>query len=144
MPTSQATALREPPRTVPPWLALAAGVLPLIGFVVFLLVPYYVNDLDRLPLSEVASGLHDPKDLWPRNEPGLARFFDLGGMLTVMFGAVIAALGVFASLHGLVAEWRTSGAARKTLWIVGATSAAAMLGLGLSPVGGALYAWWLD
>jgi hypothetical protein len=59
----------ERPRTVPPWVALAAGVLPLAGFVLFLLVPYSVNDLHRLPLAEVASGLHDPKGLWPRRRP---------------------------------------------------------------------------
>lgn len=45
---------------------LATPVLATLTlYCVGVLLPYYVNDLHRLPLAEVAGGAHDPKDLWP-------------------------------------------------------------------------------
>ena len=49
-------------RAWPP-LALALGCAAAYG--VFLALPFYANHLNRYPAAEVASGLHDPKDLWP-------------------------------------------------------------------------------
>lgn len=141
---SSTAVAQEAPRTAPLWLALTAGVLPLIGFVVFLLLPYYANDLDRLSLTEVASGLHDPKDLWPRNAAGLGWVFDAGGALTVFFGAMLAVAGLAMSLHGLAVERHVARPTRTLLWVAAAGSAALMLGLGISPLGRALYVWWMD
>jgi hypothetical protein len=45
-------------------LVLVAAV-PLAAYGSGVLLPYYVNDLDALPLDDVAGGAYDPKDLWP-------------------------------------------------------------------------------
>ena len=42
---------------------LMVALLATYGFGV--LLPYFVNGLHHLPLVEVASGAHDPKDMWP-------------------------------------------------------------------------------
>ena len=52
---------------------LVVGALVAVTAAVFvgtIVVPYYVNNLDALPLVEVASGAHDPKDLWPQGAAG--------------------------------------------------------------------------
>ena len=50
-----------------PWTAVVAVYLAVAAalYGVGMLLPYVVNDLHRLPLAEVASGAHDPKELWP-------------------------------------------------------------------------------
>ena len=45
-------------------LVLVAAV-PLAAYGGGVLLPYYANDLDALPLDEVAGGAYDPEDLWP-------------------------------------------------------------------------------
>ena len=47
------------------------------------LIPYYVNDLDALPLAEVAGGGHDPKDLWPQGTVG--GLVQLAGYLSLVW-----------------------------------------------------------
>ena len=67
-------------------------------------MPYYVNGLHHLPLSEVASGLHDPKDLWPQGTIGgpvqAAGYLSLGvaPLLLVFVGPISAAMAVRAVL----------------------------------------------
>ena len=54
-------------------LLLAAAVLAtLVLYVVGVLLPDFVTGLHHLPPSDVASGAHDPQDLWPRNAWGAA------------------------------------------------------------------------
>jgi hypothetical protein len=48
-----------------PLILLGVVVGIVLAFVAGVVLPYYVNDLDRLPLAEVAGGRHDPKELWP-------------------------------------------------------------------------------
>lgn len=58
---------------------LAVGVLVTAAtaataiFAVTIVLPYYVNDLDVLPLAEVAGGAHDPKELWPQGAGSSSR-----------------------------------------------------------------------
>jgi hypothetical protein len=45
-------------------LALTAVVGISVAYIAGIVVPYFVNDLHHLPLTEVRGGVHDPKDLW--------------------------------------------------------------------------------
>lgn len=77
---------------------LAVGVLVTAAaaiLAVTIVLPYYVNDLDALPLAEVAGGAHDPKDLWPHGAAGgwvqLAAFLAIGlTPLTALVGAALS------------------------------------------------------
>ena len=117
----------------------AALVSALAMYVVGVLLPYYVNDLHRLPLAELTSGAHDPKDLWPGNAwgglPQVAGFFSLA-LLPL---AALVALGVGGlSLVGL---WRRREPQRVpkslVLLVVMATPVAALSFMS-SPTGEAL------
>jgi hypothetical protein len=128
------------PRAWPP-LALALGGAA--AYAVFLVLPYFVNGLYRLPLDEVASGAHDPKDLWPNNT-WLAFVFGLGqlGLLTcgpfVAMGAPVWAMFLLwrdRSRHGM--------RARVTLLLAVPVGFGSLAWLG-TPFGSALIAWWLD
>lgn len=125
---------------------LAVAVLSAVAmYVAGVLLPYYVNDLHLLPLAEVTSGAHDPKDLWPRTAwgglPQLAGYFSLA-LLPI---AALVALGVGGvSLVGL---WRRREPQRMpkslVLLVVMATSVVA-LSFMFSPTGQALVVWRLD
>lgn len=125
---------------------LTAAVLAAIAmYGVGVLLPYYVNDLDRLPLAEVASGAHDPKDLWPRNAFGglaqLAGFFSLV-VLPFMTFVCVGVGGLW-----LVGLWRHRQAQRVpkslVLLVVMAASVAALAFM-FSATGEALTTWRLD
>lgn len=139
------STVAQPSRTVAPWLALTLSALPLVGFLVFLVVPYVVNDLDRFTLAEVASGAHDPIYSWPYADGGpLATVFGIGAALTLFFGALVSVLGGMLSLHGLATEWGLPGRARRTVWVTGLLAMVAFLAAGLSPFGIALWAQAMD
>ena len=124
-------------RTVTLLAALAA--LSLAPYLAGVLVPYYVNDLDALPLAEVASGRHDPKDLWPHGTVGgLAQ---LAGFSSL----VLTPLGLLATLAGCVHGLLPRAARRTPVVTAGLVLVTlvclAGLGLVLSPLGGALATW---
>ncbi|MGY1607248.1 MULTISPECIES: hypothetical protein [unclassified Geodermatophilus] len=50
------------------WLA-ALAIASVAAYATLVVLPYFVNDLDRFPLAEVGGGYHDPKDLWPTTVP---------------------------------------------------------------------------
>jgi hypothetical protein len=85
------------------WLTAVAllGALPYLAGV---LLPYFVNGLHHLPLEEVASGRHDPKDLWPQGFVGglaqLAGFLSLA--LTPLALGFIGLASAAAGIAGLV------------------------------------------
>lgn len=70
-------------------LVLAAVLLAAVtSYGVGVLLPYFGNGLHRLPLAEVASGAHDPKDLWPRHAwSGLVQ---LAGLCSLMLVPLVA------------------------------------------------------
>ena len=129
------------------WIAglVAAVLVVLVLYGVGVLLPYFVNGLHRLPLEEVASGAHDPKDLWPQNAWAVP--VTLAGLAAVAFGLLVAltAIGVGTAL--LAALWRRPGPGRLpkslTLLVVVAGSVAAAL-FQVSETGAALQSWRLD
>ena len=119
------------------WLAVAA-VLVVAPYLAGVVLPYFVNDLHQLPLSEVASGRHDPKDLWPQGFVG--GLIQLGGYLSIgatPVGLIFVGAGSGAlAVRGLLRGRRSSLAAVLCLallclacavglaWFLGPTSAA--------------------
>lgn len=142
--------LTRPRRT---WrsVALLGGwtVLAALPFVVGIVVPYYGNGLDGLPLAALTSGAHDPKDLpWPTGF--------LGGVVHGAAGLALAftplALIGMAAISGTAAvqEWLTLPAERRARRTVAAgIVAVSLLGVGLlsllaTPTASALLTWRLD
>jgi hypothetical protein len=135
------TTTAAPPKTDRGWRLVgfltAMAVLITVPYLIGVLLPYYVNGLHELPLAEVASGRHDPKDLWPQGFVGglvqLGGFFGLA--LTpiglVFVGGTSAALGIAGLVTGELR--RTAAAALIVLtvacalglaWFLGDTAAA--------------------
>ncbi len=127
--------------------ALAATVgLGVVSYGVGVLMPYYVNDLDRFPLAEVAGGAHDPKDLWPQGPA--AGLVQIAGLLAALLLPLLLGVSALASagvlLYGLIAE-RPHVTRREVLTLLGvlAVSAAGVVYFA-SPMGTALTSWRLD
>ena len=128
-------------------IAVLAGavLVALTLFGVGVLLPYYVNDLDRLPLSEVASGTYDPKDLWPQK--AWAGLVQQAGFLGIMLLPLVALTAVGVAGVWLALLWRRPGPQRVlkslALLTVVAGSVSALLLLS-SETGEALKVWRMD
>ena len=125
------------------WPPLLAALTCAAAYALFFVLPYYVNDLDRFPLEEVAMGYHDPKDLWPHAQGGWASF-RLAGMTTFLLGPAVAlatlAWAAVRTRQGIVA-----GDLRRTApALLAAALAVGTIGWLFSPFGRALMAWFLD
>jgi hypothetical protein len=125
------------------WLAaylggVLAAVLP---YAIGVLLPYFVNGLHRLPLTEVASGRYDPKLMWP-SYSGCGGLVDLAGYLSLAW-TPLALLGLAAV--GPVAAWRTRRTPATALAFAVGT-AACLVGLGwlMGPTSAALAVWRMD
>ena len=127
------------------WLPLFLVLVSGATYGLFLVVPYYVNDLGQFPLEEVASGAHDPKDLWPYQDGGaLSVIWDFGSLFTVMLGPFLV---LAAPLWAALLMWRDRRALRVREWC--ALAMAILCSLALitelaSPFHDALIHWWLD
>ena len=126
-------------------MALAATVafLAVLPYVAGVLIPYYVNDLYHLPLEEVASGRHDPKDLWPGTSGfggfvQLAGFFSVGLTPILLIVALAGAGTCLTPWHRRTSRAVTAGLAFVALGCVGA------LAFFFSPMGNALVTWRMD
>ncbi len=98
----------------------------------------------QLPLAEVASGAHDPKDLWPRVNSGPLAFLQLVGVLAVTVGQIVA-LGVLFVVPWTLWLWR--GRTPPSARVIGyGTTLLTVLVLATlwSPWGQALTRWMLD
>jgi hypothetical protein len=136
------------PRTSSGWRLVrfltAVAALVTVPYLAGVLLPYYVNGLHELPLAEVASGRHDPKDLWPQGFVG--GLIQLGGFLglaltplgLVFVGGTSAAL----SIHGLLSRGLPRAAAAAL--VVLAVACAVGLAWFLGDTSQALTTWRLD
>ncbi len=114
------------------------------GYVSGVLLPYVVNDLHHLRLSEVSSGAHDPKDLWPATEGTAGALLHAVGVFTALLGWVpllLAGLGAGMLLRAAV---RDRSRVRTLLATTTLVLVVATLATVLSPLGTALAAWKLD
>lgn len=84
-----ATEAEEAPRSSgAPWFALSLVVGGAISYVVALLLPYYVNDLDRLPLNEIP-WRGEFVEMWPHNT-AYSLPFSLAGAYAMLFAPLVA------------------------------------------------------
>ena len=122
-------------------LVLALGCTAAYG--VFLVLPYYVNNLDAFPLEDVAAGYHDPKDLWPLDTTFGGIVFGAAGLMTVLLGPAVTLGALSWALVGLwrdrAADWRFRG-----MSLVAVVVALGTLVWLVSPFGAALMKWQLD
>lgn len=91
---------QDRPRVVTRRLVTHLVAFALFGAALYgvgVLMPYYVNDLDRLPLRQVTYN-HDPKDLWPQGP--LAGLVQIAGLLSLLLTPIV--LGAAAVLSGCV------------------------------------------
>ncbi len=109
-------------------------------FVGTIVVPYYVNNLDALPLAEVASGAHDPKDLWPQGAAGAT--VQLSAFLAIALTPLTAFVG--AAMSGTLLLRRSAGARVRTGSVLVLGLSLAVLGAYFSPLGSALTIWRMD
>lgn len=124
-------------------LALAVGLVYLVGFLLTVAVPFVSNDLHTLPPGEAASGAHDPKDLWPLTTTwGPAS--QLVAVVVLMTGplAVLAAGGW--AVAALVVRRRVLDGRARAALVAAAVAATAFLALLLSPVGRTMTTWLAD
>ena len=135
-----ATALTRPPRT---WLTLALALGAAAGYALFFVLPYYVNNLDAVPLADVAGGLHDASSLWPY-DTAVGWLFGVGGLATMVFAPFVV-FGVLGWVpFQLVDRRRDLGPRGVVVLLLAAAAAAGTLAWLGSPMGGALMEWWLD
>ena len=125
-------------------VALLAGltVLAVAPYLVGLLVPYHVNDLDALPLAEVSSGAHDPMDLWPQGP--LAGPTQLAGLLAISLTPLGLLAVLIAALTGLSPRRRRRTPEVTAGLALVALTCLAALAFYFSPLGAALMSWRLD
>jgi hypothetical protein len=124
------------------WSLVAITALWVAG----VLVPYYVNDLDRLPLDELSSGAYDPKDLWPY-AGGSSFVKSLRGPLLLVTLPLLPVLGLGSAAAGAIILTRrrqSLHAAAGRLTVAALVLALVMIAVSLSPFGLALRAWALD
>ena len=127
------------------WLPLTVALLCGAAYGLFFAVPYFVNDLDQVALTDLASEGHDPTDLWPyRGGGALAIIWAVGGRLTFAAGPFVA---FGAAAWAMAVMWRDRRVLSVRGWLalgMAVTFGVAFwVGLG-SPVGEALIAWYLD
>ncbi|WP_222193353.1 hypothetical protein [Modestobacter italicus] len=139
----------DPTRTAPRpaggrAVALFAGLaaLAMAPYLAGVLVPYYVNDLDALPLAELTSGAHDPKDLWPQGP--LSGLVQLGGLLSLALTPMGLVAVLAGTLHRVASRGHLDAPAVMVGLLLVALACLAGLVLVFSPLGGALATWRLD
>ena len=128
-----------------PAIWLSAVALLALLWIAGVLVPYYVNDLDRLSADELTDGAWDPRQLWPATTGTVGQTVQAAGAFVgwpLMYVVHIAsALG---SGYVLVQEWSGSSRAERALLATLAVLSVALTGLLLSPFGISLSTWALD
>ena len=128
-----------------PTLWLSAVALLALLWLAGVLVPYYVNGLDRLSTSELTSGAWDPAQLWPADAGVLGRTVQVAGAFVGWpLMDVVHLPSMLGSAYLLKQEWSTSSRGERALLVALTTLSAALTGLLLSPFGIALSTWALD
>ncbi len=136
---------RGVPRAAKPARPLVLAIACAAALGIFLVLPYVVNDLARLPLAEVASGQHDPKDLWPYIDSGAAgSAFGLGALLTLALAPVGSAIAAGWAAVNLWRERVSRSPRRIAVSMLALAFGVATIAWLASPMGSALLVWWAD
>jgi hypothetical protein len=137
------TAVRLTDAWRPVLVLSLAAVIVVLPYAVGVLLPYYVNDLDQLPLSEVASGRHDPKDLWPQGPIG--GLVQLSGFLALALTPMgLVLVGLASAAVACLAVVRRKSPAVVLAYVLLTTACVAALAWFTGPTAAALATWRLD
>ena len=135
------TSLQQRSGPTPGELALVTGacLLAVAPFALGMALPYYVNDLDGLPLHDVRSGRVDPATAWPLGTV----WGNLAGIL-----ALTLAQPALAAVTVMALSAAVRAALTRRLVALGfagiALSGVAVLAWVWGPTGRALMTWLLD
>lgn len=135
---------RDPaPRWWAPWLVLVLALTVPASYAVSMVLPYYVNDLDRFPLDEMPWGV-DYTELWPY-DTAYALPVGLAGIYALAAGPLVAIGTVLWVGYWWNARWRTTTwSARVATSMAVAVSAGTLAWLFTSPLASTLASWFLD
>ena len=124
-------------------MAVAAAVFS-AAYVLLVVLPYHVNDLDRFSPADVAGGAHDPKDLWPTTIPYVGGWLHLGGVVSMLVAPmtllVVALVCGFTSVQAVRLRAWTAAGVHTAVAVVCAVAGAWFS----SPLARALATWQLD
>ncbi len=128
-----------------PAIGLLATALLALLWIAGVLVPYYVNDLDRLSADELTSGAWDPAQLWPATTGNVGQTVQAAGAFVGWPLMYIVHIGsALGSGYLLKEEWSGSNRGERALLAALAVLSVALTGLLLSPFGISLSTWALD
>ena len=134
----------------PPSSSLGSRVLLVLvtltgaSWVAGAVVPYYVNDIDSLPMSEVRSGAHDPKEMWPVTAGFAGELLHALAELAVLAGPFFcASVAVWAVLN-LLCRWSVVPRAMRISYLLTLVLSVATLVAIVSPFGQDVTGWLLD
>lgn len=127
-------------------LLMSIVALSAAFYLLFVVLPYVVNDLHRLSLAEVSSGRHDPKDLWPTTVPYVGGWLHTFGFFSAIFTPMSLVLTLFGALAAAVVTARQRLSARGVVIGYGVVVVACIGGLVyyLGPISQALLTWQVD
>jgi hypothetical protein len=135
------TSVQQRSGPTPRDLAIVTGafVLAVLPFALGMALPYYANDLDRLPLDDLRSGRVDPATAWPLGTV----WGDLAGILALTLAHPVLALVTVMAICAAVSAAR--GRRHVALgFVVVALGGVAALAWVWGPTGRALLTWILD
>lgn len=122
------------------WGALCFLLLAALSFSVFLVVPYYVNDLDQM-----SSGWHDRKGMWPFAGGGpVAVFFAFGATWAVLLGPATIVMTGLCALVMAVTSWPRLDTAGRAVRLATVALALAASAWTFSPFVEAMTTWYFD
>lgn len=121
--------------------SLVVAVSCCVAYALFIVVPYYVNGLNAVPLDQVAGGAHDPKDLWPVTTV-IGTPFRIASLLTL----IMAPVGAIAVLTWAAIRVLLQGSVLRSrrMWASAVVLSVAFLFWVSTPVPQALTTWMLD
>ena len=125
-----------------PWFALALAVGGVISYAVSMVLPYYVNDLDRFPLEDVPWG-RDYTEMWPY-DTAYSLPVGLAGVYAVLCAPFVAGGVVVWAGFQLWSQWRTMTRPAREITLLAAVVSIGTLGWLFTPLASTLVTWWLD
>lgn len=91
-------------------LTLAVTVVFVAGYLLGVVVPYYVNDLDSYLLIDLVRSGKSPDEFWPSTAGPAGRVLHVVGFLTTVLSAIVLPVIAVVSLVGMVLgrHWRSA------------------------------------
>lgn len=125
-----------------PWVALALAVGGAVSYVVSMVLPYYVNDLNRFPLEDMPWG-RDYTQMWPY-DTSYSLPFGLAGIYALTCAPFVAGGVVMWAGFRLWVGWRTMTRPSRAITLLAVAVSIGTWGWLFTPLASTLVTWWLD